>query len=119
MQQLLRQQLASLRQRAIHLTKQLANSLQLQLEQTVEYEIIVPADGIGDHPAFAILADTKTSLEKIGITLTINDPADTNVLWDTLDANTHEMWTAAWGSTIDPDMYQVYHSSNGKGRGRN
>jgi peptide/nickel transport system substrate-binding protein len=83
----------------------------------LEYEIIVPADGIGDHPAFAILADTKTSLEKIGITLTINDPADANVLWDTLDANTHEMWTAAWGSTIDPDMYQVYHSSNGKGLG--
>jgi peptide/nickel transport system substrate-binding protein len=83
----------------------------------LEYEIIVPADGIGDHPAFAILADTKTSLEKIGITLTINDPADTNVLWDTLDANTHEMWTAAWVSTIDPDMYQVYHSSNGKGLG--
>jgi peptide/nickel transport system substrate-binding protein len=84
---------------------------------SLEYEIIVPADGIGDHPAFAILADTKTTLEKIGITLTINDPADTNVLWDTLDANTHEMWTAAWGSTIDPDMYQVYHSSNGKGLG--
>ena len=83
----------------------------------LEYEIIVPADGVGDHPAFAILADTKTALEKIGITLTINDPSDANVLWDTLDANTHEMWTAAWGSTIDPDMYQVYHSSNGKGLG--
>ncbi|MDX9916753.1 MAG: ABC transporter substrate-binding protein [Gudongella sp.] len=83
----------------------------------LDYEIIVPADGVGDHPAFAILADTKTSLEKIGITLTINDPADSNVLWDTLDANDHEMWTAAWGSTIDPDMYQVYHSSNGKGLG--
>lgn len=84
---------------------------------SLEYEVIVPADGVGDHPAFAILADSKTSLEKIGITLTINDPADANVLWDTLDANTHEMWTAAWGSTIDPDMYQVYHSSNGKGLG--
>ena len=22
------------------------------------------------------------------------------------------MWAAAWGATIDPDMYQVYHSSN-------
>ncbi|WP_409228911.1 ABC transporter substrate-binding protein [Gudongella sp. SC589] len=84
---------------------------------SMEYEVIVPADGVGDHPAFAILADSKTSLEKLGITLTINDPADANVLWDTLDANTHEMWTAAWGSTIDPDMYQVYHSSNGKGLG--
>ena len=81
------------------------------------YEVIVPGDGSGDHPAFAILADTKASLEKIGITLNINDPADANLLWDTLDANTHEMWTAAWGSTIDPDMYQVYYSKNGKGLG--
>jgi len=27
------------------------------------------------------------------------------------------MWTAAWQSTIDPDMYQVYYSKNGKGLG--
>ncbi len=78
----------------------------------LEYEIIIPADGVGDHPAFAILADTRASLEKIGITLKINDPSDSNVLWDSLDALTQEMWAAAWGATIDPDMYQVYHSSN-------
>jgi len=78
----------------------------------LEYEIIIPGDGVGDHPAFAILADTRTQLEKIGITLKINDPSDANVLWDSLDAMTQEMWTAAWGATIDPDMYQVYHSSN-------
>jgi peptide/nickel transport system substrate-binding protein len=78
----------------------------------LEYEIIVPGDGIGDHPAFAILTDTRAALEKIGITLKINDPSDSNVLWDSLDALTQEMWTAAWGATIDPDMYQVYHSSN-------
>lgn len=83
----------------------------------LDYEVIVPGDGTGEHPAFAILTDTKAALETIGITLTINDPADANLLWDTLDANTHEMWTAAWGSTIDPDMYQVYFSKNGKGLG--
>lgn len=78
----------------------------------LEYEIIIPADGTGDHPAFAILTDTRAALEKIGITLKINDPSDANVLWDSLDALTAEMWTAAWGATIDPDMYQVYHSTN-------
>jgi peptide/nickel transport system substrate-binding protein len=83
----------------------------------LEYEIIIPADGVGDHPAFAILADTRAALETIGITLKINDPSDSNVLWDTMDANNHEMWAAAWGATIDPDMYQVYHSSNGVGLG--
>ena len=78
----------------------------------LEYEIIIPGDGIGDHPAFAILTDTRAALEKIGITLKITDPSDSNVLWDSLDAMTQEMWTAAWGATIDPDMHQIYHSSN-------
>ena len=39
------------------------------------------------------------------------------MLWDALDAGTQNMWCAAWGSTIDPDMYQVYHSSNIVGKG--
>ncbi|HZK27105.1 MAG TPA: ABC transporter substrate-binding protein [Thermoclostridium sp.] len=83
----------------------------------LEYEFIIPADGVGDHPAFAIIADTRNALETIGITLKINDPSDSNVLWDAIDANTHAMWAAAWGASIDPDMYQVYHSSNRIGKG--
>jgi len=78
----------------------------------LSYEIIIPADGKGDHPSFAILTNAKKALASIGITLKINDPADSNVLWNKLSAGTQEMWTAAWGATIDPDMYQVYHSSN-------
>ena len=83
----------------------------------LEYEVIVPGDGTGDHPAFAILTSAQESLAKLGMTLNINDPADSNVLWDALDAGTQELWTAAWGTTIDPDMYQVYHSSNVVGEG--
>lgn len=83
----------------------------------LSYEIIIPADGIGDHPSFAILTDAKNALATIGIELKINDPADSNVLWDSMDAGVHEMWCAAWGATIDPDMYQVYHSSNIVGEG--
>ena len=83
----------------------------------LSYEVIIPADGIGDHPSFAILTDAKAALATIGFELKINDPADSNVLWDAMDAATHELWCAAWGSTIDPDMYQVYHSSNIVGLG--
>jgi len=83
----------------------------------LSYEAIIPGDGTGDHPSFAILTDAKKALESIGIELKINDPADSNVLWDALDAGTQNMWCAAWGSTIDPDMYQVYHSSNIVGKG--
>lgn len=83
----------------------------------LSYEVIVPGGGTGDHPAFAILTGAQESLAKLGFELKINDPADTNILWDSLDAGTQEMWTAAWQSTIDPDMYQVYHSSGVVGEG--
>lgn len=76
------------------------------------YEIIIPADGVGDHPSFAVLTAAKEAFAEIGINLIINDPTDSNVLWDAMDATTHEMWAAAWGATIDPDMYQVYYSKN-------
>ncbi len=83
----------------------------------LSYEVIVPGDGTGDHPAFAILTSAQASLANIGFELKINDPSDANILWDALDAGTQELWTAAWGSTIDPDMYQVYHSSGVVGEG--
>ncbi len=76
------------------------------------YEVIVPGGGTGDHPAFTILTAARDLLSDIGITLIINDPQDALVLWDALDSGTQELWTAAWGATIDPDLYQVYHSSN-------
>lgn len=83
----------------------------------LSYEVIVPGDGTGDHPAFAVLTGAQSSLAKIGMELKINDPADANILWESLDAGTQELWTAAWGATIDPDMYQVYHSSGVVGEG--
>ncbi len=83
----------------------------------LSYEIIIPGDGKGDHPNFAVLTNAKASLEKIGIELKINDPANANELWNALDSGKQELWTAAWAATIDPDMYQVYHSSNIVGLG--
>ena len=82
-----------------------------------EFEVIIPADGVGDHPSYTVLTMARDALEQIGITLTINDPADSNVLWDALDAGSQDLWCAAWGATIDPDMYQVYHSSGVVGEG--
>lgn len=83
----------------------------------LEYEVIIGAGGQGDHPSFAILTKAKEDLAKIGITLTINDPSDSNIMWDKLDAGTHEMFVAAWGATVDPDMYQIYYSTNIIGKG--
>ena len=83
----------------------------------LEYELMIPADGNGDHPSFMICTLAKQAFETIGINLIVNDLSDPNVLWDRIDAGTQELWCAAWGATIDPDMYQVYHSSNIVGLG--
>ncbi len=82
-----------------------------------EFEVIIPADGVGDHPSYTVLTMARDAFEQIGITLNINDPADSNILWDALDAGSQDLWCAAWGATIDPDMYQVYHSSGVVGEG--
>lgn len=83
----------------------------------MSYEVIIPGGGSGDHPAYGILTNVKEAMASIGITLEINDPADSNVLWNATESGTNEMWVAAWQATADPDMYQVYHSSNIVGKG--
>ena len=79
---------------------------------SLEYTVWIPADGKGDHPSFMILTEAKKALETIGITLTVKDLANSSELWDALEAQTVAMWCAAWGATVDPDMYQIYFSGN-------
>ena len=83
----------------------------------LEIKATIPGDGTGDHPSFTVLTMARDALESIGFKLEIEDLASSSTLWDMLDAGSQEIWCAAWGSTIDPDMYQVYHSSGIVGRG--
>ena len=48
---------------------------------------------------------------KIGITLTVNDIAVTADLFASYQTGVAEMWCAAWQSSNDPDMFQLYHST--------
>ena len=79
--------------------------------------VVVPGLGTGDHPAYRILTEASAALASIGVDLEVYDVSDNNILWDGLDANTIAMWAAAWGSAVDPDLYQVYHSDNITGHG--
>ena len=76
----------------------------------MEYEVWIPADGKGDHPSFMILTLAKDALAEIGMTLTIKDLTNSAELWTALEAQQVAMWAAAWGATMDPDMYQIYYS---------
>ena len=78
----------------------------------LEYTVGIPAGGNGDHPAFMILSEAKTALEKIGMNLTIKDYSDSSQIWTDIEAENIGIWTAAWGATQDPDMYQIYFSGS-------
>jgi peptide/nickel transport system substrate-binding protein len=81
----------------------------------LEYTFWIPADGTGDHPSFMIVNEASKALETIGMKLNIKDLTNSSELWDNLDAIQVEMWAAAWGSTVDPDMTQIYFSDVANG----
>ena len=82
----------------------------------MDYEVWIPADGSGDHPSFMMLNLASDALKKIGITLTVKDLANSSDLWTGIEADQVPMWCAAWGASLDPDMYQVYYSGIESGK---
>ena len=76
----------------------------------LEYELQIPADGSGDHPSFMMVSEASKALATIGMNLIVTDLSDSSGLWDGIDARQVDMWCAAWGATVDPDMYQIYYS---------
>lgn len=82
------------------------------------YEMLVPGSGQGDHPAYGVALAASEQLKTIGFDLVVND-VESSVWNDSLEANTAQLWCAAWQATADPDMYQVYYSANAHGEGTN
>lgn len=74
-----------------------------------QLKIEVGIPDISTHPSGPILTSLKTSMEKMGAVLEIQD-SEGNVFFDKLNSDQWDMWVAAWGATPDPDMYQLYHS---------
>lgn len=72
-------------------------------------EVGIPGQGTMDHPSAPILTQMKTEMEKLGAVLEISD-TDGTVFFDRLNSKGWDMFVAAWGASVDPDMYQVYHS---------
>ncbi len=83
---------------------------------SLEYELIIPGSGKGDHPNFMIVSMAKDALATIGFNLIVTDVSDGTVtIGNNLDAGTAELWTMAWQATPDPDMYQIYYSDIANG----
>ena len=76
----------------------------------MEYQVNIGASGNGDHPSFQTLTNAAAALKTIGFTLTVNDMANASDLFASYRSGAAEGWVAAWQSTNDPDMFQLYHS---------
>lgn len=62
-----------------------------------------------DHPAYAMFIEAQNLLNQHGFDITVvTSQAALSDLW----AGKLAVWAAAWSSTIDPDMYQVYHKDS-------
>ena len=75
---------------------------------TLTFTFTVAGDST-DHPAWRTMAKAADLLNEIGFDITVTK--DANAL-SKLSSGTLAVWAAAWSSTIDPDMYQVYHKDS-------
>ena len=69
----------------------------------------IAGSNLQDHPTYKCFRDAATLLNELGWDVTVEP--DTQALTK-LATGSLEVWAAAWGSTIDPDLYQVYHKNS-------
>ena len=64
---------------------------------------------VQDHPTYKTFRDAAALLNEMGWQVDV--VADAQALTK-LSTGSLTVWAAAWGSAIDPDMYQVYHKNS-------
>ena len=82
-----------------------ANGVYVKGNHTLKYTFTIAGEET-DHPAWQAMWHAGEFLNEVGFQ--INVTTDANAL-KKLSTGDLTVWAAAWGSTIDPDMYQVYH----------
>lgn len=72
---------------------------------TLNYKLTI-AGGSTDHPAYSMFLNAARILNSVGFDVKV---VTSQTALSDLSAGKLAIWAAAWSSTIDPDMYQVYH----------
>lgn len=75
------------------------------------YTFTIPGSS-NDHPAALMFERAAESLNSIGFKISVKPD---NWALKKLATGDLAVWAAAWSSTIDPDMYQVYHIESNAG----
>lgn len=69
----------------------------------------IAGSSITEHPTYNVFANAAEILNGLGWEIEVKP--DSQALTK-LSTGSLAVWAAAWGSTIDPDMYQVYHKDS-------
>lgn len=72
---------------------------------TLNYKLTI-AGGSTDHPAYKMFLRAQSILNRAGFDVKV---VTSQTALSDLSSGKLAIWAAAWSSTIDPDMYQVYH----------
>ncbi len=75
----------------------------------LKIKFTIAGSNLTDHPVYAVFNLASKLLNECGWDISV--VPDTNAL-TRLSTGSLAVWAAAWGSTIDPDMYQVYHKNS-------
>ena len=78
-------------------------------DSQLKLKFTIAGSSLTDHPTYATFQKAATILNECGWNVEV--VADTQALTK-LSTGALAVWAAAWGTTIDPDMYQVYHKNS-------
>ncbi len=78
-------------------------------DSRLKLKFTIAGSNLQDHPSYKVFRDAAVLLNDLGWDITVEP--DTQALTK-LSTGSLTVWAAAWGSTIDPDMYQVYHKNS-------
>lgn len=69
----------------------------------------IAGSSLTDHPTYKVFRDAAALLNELGWNVEV--VCDTQALTK-INTGSLAVWAAAWSSTIDPDLYQVYHKDS-------
>lgn len=78
-------------------------------DASLSIKFTIAGSNLTDHPTYQTFQTAADLLNECGWDIEV--VPDTQALTK-LSTGSLAVWAAAWGSTIDPDMYQVYHKNS-------
>ncbi len=89
-------------------TSQPSGMANAEIGTTLKFTFWIAGDTT-DHPAYSMFVEAAETLNSLGFNITVQK--NTRALQKLLTGDL-EVWAAAWSTTLDPDMYQIYHKDS-------